>query len=542
MKGAKIMNNNENREQTAYEPQFTDISPYPQTEIEAEDETVSRSFSMSESVFAWLSLLAGYIFCRVFPANSNPLGAVIFIVSLFVTTFIVLKIKGIKTGILPILTAVSAIIISLTLILSGNAFLNFFAYTYAILTYCYFVYSSAGNVLEGGFSNFILADFIKALFVLPFRSFSELFRAMFSNRKGGKFSLKIIAGLGVAIIPTAVIFALLSYDSSFSNLWNSIFDFDFGEIFSHIGSLIIGIPIGMYIFGLFISSADNKCKDFLTVESCKNASVKIKKVPAVSAISATAPILFVYVIFFISQWQYYISGFTGELPENLSYAQYAREGFFQLCAVSVINLIIITIVMLFMRRKDEKPSAALKTLAVIFSVFTLILISTALAKMVMYINIYGLTQKRIYSTWLMVVIAFIFIFIGVQQFIPRIKTVALSFTVVVVLFATLALTNVNGIIASYNIDRYVSGDFDVVDIDALTDLGDAAVPELVGLYNHIGDKIDDGSITSSDFDMYSLLKYELKDLAKEYEKEKADIFSFNIPRYRAQKALENWKP
>ena len=532
------MNNNENRQPIAYEPQFADISK-PCDSL-PEENIIPRAFSQVESIFAWLSLLAGYIFCRVFPANNSPLGAVIFIVSLFVTTFTVLKVNKIKIRVLPVFTAVSAIIISLTLILSGNSFLNFFAYSYSLIIYFYFIYSSTGNVLEGGFSNFILADFIKALFILPFRSFNEIFRAMFSNRNSRKFSLKIIAGLGVAIIPTAVIFALLSYDSSFSNLWNSIFNFNFGEIFSHIGSLIIGIPIGMYIFGLFISSADNKCKDFLTVESCRNASVKIKKVPVLSVISATAPILFVYVIFFISQWQYYISGFTGKLPENLSYAQYAREGFFQLCAVSVINLIIITMVMLFLRRKDTHPSVALKTLAVIFSVFTLILISTALAKMVMYIDIYGLTQKRIYATWLMVVIALIFIFIGLQQFLPKLKTIALSFTVIVVLFATLALTNVNAIIANYNIERYIEGDLKTVDIEALTDLGDNAVPELVQLYNHVEAKIDTNKITSEDFEIYSQLKDELKNIAKKYKKTDDDIFSFNFPRYKAEKAIEDW--
>lgn len=535
------MNNNytENSKQGVYEPQFTE--DYEPDKNLPEEDIIPRSFTSVESIFAWLSLLSGYIFCRVFPANSNPLGAVIFILLLFIATFVVLKVKQFKIGILPLLAAASAIIISLTLIFSGNAFLNFFAYTYALIVYFYFVYSATGNSLQIGFSNFILIDFIKALFVTPFLSFGSLFKAMFSSRNGGKLSLKILAGLGLAIIPTAIVLSLLSYDNSFLNLWNSIFKFNFLNLLAHIGSLILGIPIGMYIFGLFISSADKKCTQILTVESCKNTSEKLKKIPTLTSVFATAPILFVYVIFFISQWQYYISGFTGKLPEDFSYAEYAREGFFQLCAVSVINLIIIITVMLVTRRTFDTPSPTLKLLGIIFSAFTLILISTALAKMAMYINFYGLTQKRIYATWLMVVLALIFIFIAVQQLAPKLKTVALSFSVVVVLFGILALSNVNGIIAKYNVERYISGNFETVDIAALTDLGDAAVPELVKLYDYIEEGVDSGKITSEDFNIYSQLKRELKDAEKEYSKTENNIFAFTLPRYRAEKALENWK-
>ncbi len=528
------MNNTDNKEQINYEPQFIDVPEHTEEQIKP------RTFTTVESIFAWLSLFSGYIFCRVFPANSNPLGAVIFIISLFIATFVALKIKGVKIGVFPIISAASAIVISLTLIFSGNAFLNFFAYTYALIIYFYFIYSSTGNTLQIGFSNFILIDFIKALFVFPFLSIGSVFRAMFSSRNGGKLTLKILAGLGIAIVPTAIILSLLSYDNSFLNLWNSIFKINFSNLFSHIGSLILGIPIGMYIFGSFISSVDKKPTQALTVEKCKNASDKLKKLPLLTSVSSTLPVLFVYVIFFISQWQYYISGFTGRLPENFSYAQYAREGFFQLCTVSVINLVIIITVMLVTRRTNGIPSPTLKLLAIIFSAFTLILISTALAKMAMYINFYGLTQKRIYATWLMVVLALIFIFIAVQQLVPKLKTIALSFTVIVVLFGILSLSNVNGIIAKYNVERYISGDFETVDIAALTDLGDAAVPELVELYNHIEDKIDGGSITTEDFKIYSNIKHELKRLSKEYERTSNDIFSFTVPRYRAEKALDNW--
>lgn len=49
------------------------------------------------------------------------------------------------------------------------------------------------------------------------------------------------------------------------------------------------------------------------------------------------------------------------------------------------------------------------------SIFTLILIATAISKMVMYISVYGLTQLRFYTTWFMLLLAVIFVMIIVKQ-------------------------------------------------------------------------------------------------------------------------------
>ncbi len=531
--------NTQNNEQLTYVNQFDESNPLPEFIAK---EKPKRVFSGVESVFAWLSLIAGYIFCRFFPASDKPLGTVIFIFGLFISTFIVLTVKKAKITLTAILTAISALIISLALILSDNAFLNFFAYSYALAAYFYFVYSSGGNCLQNGFSNFVLADFIRALFVLPFSSFGYIFKAMFSSRSGKKLPLKILAGLGIAFIPTAIVLSLLSYDSSFSNLWNSIFKLDFLSVFSHIVSLTFGIPIGMYIFGSFVSSTDNRCSDVLTQEAYRKTSEKLKKLPSLTAVFATVPVLFVYLIFFISQWKYYVSCFTGVLPESLSYAEYAREGFSQLCTVSVINLIMILAVTLFTRcTEGGKPSVAIKLLTVVFSASTLILISTAIAKMVMYIDFYGLTQKRIYSTWLMVIIAIIFIFIVIRQIAPKFKTIALSFTVAVALFAVLALSNVNGVIAKYNVEHYISGDLETVDVRALTDLGDAAVPELVNLYEHIDEKLEEtGKISTEDYKLRNDVKNRLELFEARYAQSDDNVFSLDLPRYRAERAIKNW--
>ena len=511
----------------------------------------AREYTAAEVAFAWICFIMGYLFCRVFPVVESPLGGFLFVILLFgVTLFVLLK-KGMKPGVLPCIMAGAAIAISSALIISSNTFLYWLAYVFALGTYCYFVASSCGNRAGSGFSGLIAADYFNAIFALPFASVKCAKEAAFSGKAGqksGKFIAGVLGGIAVAIVPTLVVGLLLSYDEGFNEIMGKIFDFDFEDIFSHLISLLIGTLVGTYIFGLYVSSTDKKGIGVITAEDCKNASAKMRLAPALSVAVACVPLLFVYVVFFISQWKYYVSGFTGVLPKEFSYAEYAREGFFQLCAVAFINLAVIIAITLFMRRKTEKAPWLLKVLTIIYSVFTLVLISTALAKMFMYIENYGLTQKRVYSTCMMFVLAIIFVLLIVKQFVPKIATVAFSLAASLALFALLSLGNVDGMIAKYNVDRYLDGSLPTVDIEAMENLGDAAVPELVRLAKHMDEKngtdVTKEAAMEERSDLYGKLVFALRECADEIGNEKRfgeysleTFFAFNVPAFKAERAL-----
>lgn len=492
-----------------------------------------RTYTASESVYAWFCLLAGYLFCRVFPVNLSPLLGFVFVVLLFGVTTAVLLVKKQRIGALAWAAAVSAVVMNGSLVLSDEALFHHLSYLYALVAFTYFVYAATGNALQGGLSNLLPMDLIRAIFLVPFCANGFLFAAVFSGKaqKSGKIIVKLLIGILLAIVPTAIVLLLLSYDSDFVQLLRSLFDFDVWSVFSRIVSLVFGVPIGMYLFAMLIANTDGRGEKLLTQEHCCVAVRYTRIAPPLTVIAATVPLLVVYVIFFVSQWQYYISGFTGVLPEAFSYASYAREGFFQLCAVSVINLLIILAALLFTRRKDGRPSWVLRVLAPLYSLSTLILIATAVAKMVMYIDTYGLTQKRVYATWFMAVLAIIFLLIAVWQFVPRFKAVFVAAAVCVVMFSGLALCNVNGLIASYNVDRALSGNIMSADVESLEDLGDAAVPSLVRLYQAHHEQ----GFTSGP--QYRRLE-ETLDRAAERLEGANGVWSFTLPRYQAKQALE----
>lgn len=503
-----------------------------QTPVGVFTEPSPRTYSTGESVFAWVCLLAGYLFCRLVPVSSAPLGGFLFVLGLFAVTWIVLYLKGLTCPANAWCAAGSAVAVSTTLLFCAEPFLQRLSFWYALAAYAYFVYATAGNTLRRGLSDLVLIDTFKAAIVMPFCAHANVFAALLSGKakNSGKAIVKVLVGLLLALVPTIAVLTLLSYDSHFSELLGKIFDFELFDVFSHLVSIAFGIPIGMYLFGMLIANADREGAHIVTEEQCTATAAKCRVISPLTVAAATLPLLFVYVIFFVSQWQYYIAGFTGKLPEGFSYASFAREGFFQLCAVSVINLGMILLAILVTRR-GERPSVLLNILTPLYSVSTLVLIATAIAKMVMYIDSYGLTPKRVYATWFMAVIAVVFVLIAVARFLPRIKTVFVCTAVCVVMFAGLSLCNVGGIIADYNVDRYLDGSLKTVDVGTLETLGDAAVPALCRLYEHYEDC--DSTTNSS----YFQVKQALRDAASELEDK--DVWSFTVPQAKAEQALRD---
>lgn len=508
-----------------------------------------RKYKNIESIFAWISLIFGYLFCRAVPAHVHPLGALICFVLLFAVTAFLLFRNRKPIPKAAILSMVSAFLVLGVLFLSANAVLQSFAFCYCIAAYGHFVFTVCGDGLGRKHPEFLLADYCKALLILPFASFGLIFPALggAKRQKWGSAALKVVCGLAAALIPTAIIISLLSYDADFVSLLDQIFSFGIDDVFSHLFSAVCGVPVGMYLFGLYYSATNHKCQSVLTATGCRKAVQTLRFAPALVLICAVLPILAVYVIFFLSQWRYYVSGFFGVLPEDFSYAAYARNGFFELLGVSTINLALIAALTLFWRRTTKKVPAMLRLLSVAYAGCTLILIGTAMAKLALYIEAYGLTPKRVYAAWFMVVLVVLFVLICIRQFVRKFRLIPTALISVVLLFALLGLSGSDTWIANYNVDRYLAGDLETVDVVALEELGDAAVPAMVRL----AAQLDEGSHTSvkedvlsadpdwyfaSDEDVYSRIVVALGHAAGRAE---GGVFELTLPAIRAKAALRS---
>lgn len=175
------------------------------------------------------------------------------------------------------------------------------------------------------------------------------------------------------------------------------------------------------------------------------------------------------------------------MPAGFGYAEYARQGFFELCAVAVINLAVIGLAVLFCHRdnKGRLPFAA-RIYSIVLSVLTLMLIASAISKMVMYIDSFGLTTMRIYPTWFMILLACIFLLLIIKMIWPRFLFQRAAVLVFAALFMCLSFANIDAMTAKYNVQWYQEGKIDWMGASALDTLDDSAVEYLLPLYLDTG--------------------------------------------------------
>ena len=129
----------------------------------------------------------------------------------------------------------------------------------------------------------------------------------------------------------------------------------------------------------------------------------------------------------------------------------------------------------------------------------------------------------------------------------KIKLLPICASVCVVMFAALALSGSGSAIAKYNVDRYLDGSLKTIDVMALEDLGDEAVPQLVRLAKAYDKKYgtDIRKQINEEFDELPVLGVDsysyyrtARALRKALERdEDTGVFSVTLPHLRAQRAL-----
>jgi hypothetical protein len=321
---------------------------------------------------------------------------------------------------------------------------------------------------------------IQAALDYPFKHFGLEPEAVAQSAKKtrlGKNIGFIIVGLFVAVPLTAVVANLLmSADEGIERMLSGIAEFlTSREMAAVIGQLIIAVPLSCYLFGLLYSNVHRSREADIGEEHCAERLVKARTVQNVAVYAAVTPICFLYFLFFISQANYLFAAFSGNLPDGYSHAEYARKGFFELLAIVVINLAVISVINLIAKNGGENKPAALKIYSTAICFFTLVIIASSLSKMVMYISVYGLTELRIYTGWFMILCAFVFVMTAVKQFrfdFPIAKWISAVFTV---MFAVLCFSRPDAVIAKYNTEMSRAGKLPYYDSSYLLTLSDDAL-------------------------------------------------------------------
>ena len=152
-----------------------------------------------------------------------------------------------------------------------------------------------------------------------------------------------------------------------------------------------------------------------------------------------------------------------------------------MCVIAVINLIIVFLALLLAKKKKGKVCHSIKAIATFISLFTLIIIATAISKMVLYIDAYGMTVLRITTSAFMLFLSVVFISVILRIYIKKINIVKTALITAGFIILILGTVNVNGVCARYNYESYQTNRLKTIDTRALYNLGDEGIPYLIKL-------------------------------------------------------------
>ncbi len=282
----------------------------------------------------------------------------------------------------------------------------------------------------------------------------------------------LLRGLLLAI-PILAVFTLLfaSADRAFGDLMSRMFSFDLEFLPRHVAALALSAYLAAGLLCAVVSGVARYMPDEETLRDIQTGGIEAAIVfGAVDAL---------FLAFVAVQFQYFFGG-SGRIESvaELTYAEYARRGFFELCAVTVLTLLLQYFFHWLSRGGTPRGKTVCRLLSVLMLLLVAVIMVSALMRMHLYVEAYGLTQLRFYSTAFMVWIGLSLAWFAVTALWGRAKrfTVGMVLSGLVFVVAFHAM-NPGHIIVSWNLARIAEGKS--FDARYALSLGADAVPALV---------------------------------------------------------------
>ncbi|MDR1194814.1 MAG: DUF4173 domain-containing protein [Peptococcaceae bacterium] len=351
-----------------------------------------------------------------------------------------------------------------------------------IMAVPYFVAAACGVRTEGRLGGYLPLDAWDSLLAVPlghFTSFFAVFGAGVKGKRGGRGVAFALLGVFLTLPAFLLVSAMLSdADAAFELIWLRLGQRITAELAENAFKVLLSIPATLYLFGLLYGTAAREGLAWREPERAAALAGRCRWLPGAMVAGGITPLLLVYIVFFCSQMAYFLNAFRGLLPAGIGYAEYARRGFFELCAVSGINLAFIGL-MAFFTRRDAAGRGVEKIYTVALSLFSVGLIMISLRKMLLYIDYYGLTPRRLSTSWFMLFLLLVFVLAVVRLFRPSLNVVKGAVAAGGIMLLLFCYGNTNGWIADYNVAAYREGRLEQLDLSLLHSLGDITTSSLL---------------------------------------------------------------
>lgn len=287
---------------------------------------------------------------------------------------------------------------------------------------------------------------------------------------------KVAAVLRGLLISLPLLFTfgclLASADAAFEGIIKKGLQFNYNSVVNHT-SIVIFAFLGACGFLHAMFSGKLQSKDISLDDMPKFT------LGAIEVCTITGALNFLFLSFVIVQFQYFFGGASVvALTNGLTYAEYARRGFFEL--VTVVSLVLPLLLFLdwSFLKKSRTGIFIFRGLTLLQISMLFVMMAAAVKRMMLYQCEYGQTELRLYTTAFMGLIAIIFIIFSFTVLRGYRSSFAFaSIMAGLAVTAALHFANPDAMIVQANLERAQHGK--AFDVDYNLSLSKDAVPVLV---------------------------------------------------------------
>lgn len=300
-----------------------------------------------------------------------------------------------------------------------------------------------------------------------------------SQSRGSPAGRRVLAGVrGVALaLPLLVVFGglLITADDVFARMVTNTLRIDLETIASHV--LLIG-----FLTWITTGALIGFLRGTASAPLMQEVDLRGGRIGAAEITVALGLLGLLFAVFVGVQFRYLFGGTAlVEVTPGLTYAEYARRGFFELVAVVALALPLLLISDWLLRRDSSRDERTFRIVAGAHILLLLAIAASGLQRMRAYVDAYGLTELRFHVTAVLLLICVVLLWFGATVLRDRRQSFAFgSLLAAIATAAILIVVNPDAVIARTNIERAQSRTTDTpFDVVYATSLSADAVPVLI---------------------------------------------------------------
>jgi hypothetical protein len=315
--------------------------------------------------------------------------------------------------------------------------------------------AQGSRILRAGLAEYALGSVIAGLNaafgLLPLLFGAIQWKETFSDRLS-KRTMAVARGLLLAL-PILIVFGglLVAADAVFEGIIRKVFHVSFSTLFSHAFLIVF---FAWIVAGFLRGMLMGKEREWVAGQRLPAVSLGI-----IETGIALGLLDLLFLLFVLVQFRYFFGGAAlVEVTPGLTYAEYARRGFFELLAVAMLALPLLLAAHWLLRKEQPAHERLFRALAGVQILLLFVIMTSAWQRMRLYQSEYGLTEQRLYPTAFMAWLAVVFVWFALTVLRGHRERFAFGAMIAgYVLIAALQFLNPDALILRVNAARAVAG-------------------------------------------------------------------------------------